>query len=300
MDRTTLTDIFARSLKGITSIELVNTMYSKTEAVFDFMQLSNGKKAGAKISMLFNPHRYETRGGNERSIIQAFNDDKFLSGLARVALWKIGRYRNSELLYQCLQLGVNHTQYVNEFPPNKARDLYIEYNAKRILDPCAGWGGRMIGAASVGAFYHGFEPATKTYKGLLKLGEWLKLFKTGFDYKIDNMPFEDVEISNHYDIALTSPPYYDTEIYSDEETNSCNRYKTFEEWVDYFYIPMIRKVTHNNIPFLLNIGDRKYNLSEILYKNFENVKCIESKIGGKAGLGKEKKSGESFYLVHNN
>ena len=155
----------------------------------------------------------------------------------------------------------------------------------------------MIGAASVGAFYHGFEPSTKTYAGLLKLGEFLKSFETGFDFKIENLPFEDANLSGSYDFALTSPPYYDTEIYSDESTNSCNRYQTFEQWRDGFYLPMIRKTLDHTKAFVLNVGSRGYDLKGILTKNFAGVTETKSRLSGSGGLGRKDNGKESFYLV---
>ncbi len=78
----------------------------------------------------------------------------------------------------------------------------------------------MIGAASIGAYYEACEPCKKTYDGLLKLGSFLKNFDTGFDYKIHNIPFEDFNTNEKYDLSFTSPPYYDTEHYDNTETQS--------------------------------------------------------------------------------
>lgn len=295
IDRETLTDVFIQELWGIDEHQLVSMLYSEYEAIIDFARLCRGEKAGEKISMLFNPHRYATPTKNSRSVADGFRDQGFLSGLARASLFKESVVK--ELLYQVLQLGINGIQYVNEFPPYIARDLYMAFGAKRILDPCAGWGGRMIGAASVGAFYHGFEPSTKTYNGLLKLGEFLKAFKTGFDFKIECLPFEDAELSGRYDFALTSPPYYDTELYSDEPTQSCNRYKTFGEWCRGFYLPMIAKTLKHVPAFVLNVGSRGYDLKAILMHHYSNVREMSSKLSGAGGLGREDSGKEAFYLV---
>jgi hypothetical protein len=297
IDRNVLTDVFIQEIRGIDEKSLVAMMYSKYEAIIDFARLCQGNKTGEKISMLFNPHRYSTPTKRGKSIIDFFKEDSFLSGIARATLFKDGKYRDEELLYQVLQLGVNGSQYVNEFPPFIARDFFISFNAKRILDPCAGWGGRMIGAASVGAFYHGFEPATKTYNGLIELGKFLRSFKTGFDFKIECLPFENAAISGEYDFALTSPPYYDTEIYSHEETNSCNKYKDFNEWKDGFYIPMIDKTLNHAQKFVINVGSRGYDLKSALINNYPNTEETRNRLSGKCGLGREDSGKESFYLV---
>jgi hypothetical protein len=172
-----------------------------------------------------------------------------------------------ESLYQAIQLGVNSSQYVNEFPPHLARRLiqrFSKASVPRVLDPCAGWGGRMIGAASVGAEYVAWEPAPETYKGLLQLGQWLLQFKTGFKFYVYNAPYEDATDCGKFDFALTSPPYYDTELYSNSVGDSAHRYATFQTWVKGFFHPLILNTMARLNPqacFLLNLGDRRYPLS---------------------------------------
>ena len=154
----------------------------------------------------------------------------------------------------------------------------------------------MIGAASVGAFYHGFEPATNTFNGLQKLGTFLKSFQNGFDFKIENLPFEDAVLTGNYDIALTSPPYYDTEIYSDEESNSCNRYKSFEEWKNKFYFVMIEKARSHCRQIVLNVGSRQYDLKSPLFSKY-NAREIKTKLSGKGGLGRDESGKEGFFVI---
>lgn len=295
IERDKLEMIFKKYLLGIKEKELVSAMYSKFEAIIDYVKLCNGESVGEKISMLFNPHRYSTKTIKSKSIIEAFETENFISGLARATLFKEGKVL--DLLYQVLQLGINGIQYVNEFPPIIARRYGIAFNAKKILDPCAGWGGRMIGAASIGSFYYGFEPATKTFQGLLELGEFLKSFENGFDYKIENIPFEDANLSDVYDLALTSPPYFDTEIYSNEITNSMNKFKDFESWKNGFYLPMIKKTLMNSKAFILNVGNRRYELAKILMEEYPGAIEIDSKLSGKSGMGKSREGAESFYLI---
>ena len=138
LDRNILSSVLIETLKNISEEELVSLMYSKFEAIIDFANLCNGKKAGEKISMLFNPHRYSTKRCDAKSLIESFSDIKFLFGLSRAILFKEGKVK--ELLYQCLQLGINGGAYINEFPPFIARDYYVSFQAESILDPCAGWG----------------------------------------------------------------------------------------------------------------------------------------------------------------
>ena len=98
--------------------------------------------------------------------------------------------------YKHIDIGTAGYQYVNEFRPYLARDIYKHYcnDNSRILNQCAGWGGRLIGIAScmfTNIEYWETDPSTKTYKGLTELKKFLCL---GDNYKQFNKPFEELEL----------------------------------------------------------------------------------------------------------
>jgi len=65
-----------------------------------------------------------------------------------------------------------------------------------VLDPCCGWGGRMMGTVASGANYIGFEPNTKTYNNLLKIVSFL-----GIEHLVQI--YNDVAENIHkYDVVL--------------------------------------------------------------------------------------------------
>ena len=47
---------------------------------------------------------------------------------------------------------------------------------------------------------------------------------------------------NHFDSIFTSPPYFDVEKYSDEETQSYKRYTTIDSWNKNFLHKTIGKL----------------------------------------------------------
>lgn len=302
MLRETLLESLKMNLKTLTLDEFATLFITRTEAIEDFYKLCHDVKAGNTISLLFNPHRLSTdTEKDDLSVYESLQDDNKLNGLARLYLYNLEHGVNKPF-YSAIQRGYQNIQYVNEFPPFVARQIINRYKTKdtvNVLDPCAGWGGRMIGAASIpNVTYTACDPSTKTWEGLQKLGEWLKVLQPSFNYHVYKLPYEDFKTELLYDIALTSPPYYNTEHYSDEETNSLNRYKTFESWVDGFYKPMILNTMNRLVDdgvFILNIGDRKYPLSEELQKicNDNGLYCerITDYLSGN-GDGKEK-----FYCI---
>ena len=304
MNREILCNALINTIGKLSLDEFSRLFVNEVSAREDFYKLCNGVKAGNTISLLFNPHRLST--DNEKddlSVYESLQDENKVSGLARLYLYNLEHGVNNAF-YATIQRGYQNIQYINEFPPYVARQLYQKYSKTgdnlKILDPCSGWGGRMIGAASLpNVEYYGFDPCTQTYNGLLKLGEWLKLFQPNFSYCVQKLPYEDVELNDGgFDIAVTSPPYYNTEHYSDEPTNSFNRYTTFEKWVDGFYKPLICKTVRalkDDGCFILNVGDRKYPLSDCAFNicNAEGFKIvrIDDMLSGN-GQGKEK-----FYLI---
>lgn len=297
--------------QNISLEELVALLTNELEEVVEYYKLTNGEKTCQKTSLLFNPHRLCTRSkGKPYSIFEGTKTYNFLTGLARTLAY---RYNSSggrvkDLLYSALQFGgINNSKYVNEFPPHVARELCNEFGLHKdsnILDPCGGWGGRMIGCSVVCNNYTCFEPSTQTYQGLLKLEGFIKRLNKDFSANVNCLPFEDSDLQdNKFDFALTSPPYYDTEDYSDEETNSKNRYKSFEEWCDCFYIPMIQKTMNalkDDCCFVLNIGSRIYPLNKVLLENFgDKYKITKHKdlLVNNTGLRSKDKEGESFYVI---
>lgn len=306
ISRSDLRDSLISMLRRMSLEEFSRLITNEFTETLEYGDLCQGDHACQKTSLLYNPHRLDTKSKSSRSsIYAALQTDSFCDGLARALIFKKGKV--NELLYQALQLGVNGTQYINEFPPHVARGMAIKYGVDRnskVLDPCAGWGGRMIGVSTVCDSYTAFDPSSQTYSGLLNLrDDFLGRVSPTFTADIRNSCFEDSDLTpNTYDFAITSPPYYDTEEYSNESTNSLNRYATFELWCEGFFFPMIEKVLIALKPektFVLNIGSRVYPLSTVLRERFGEVctiECLGNKLSGSAGLGRDGE-GESFYAI---
>ena len=118
---------------------------------------------------------------------------------------------------------------VSFFNPVLAYKIFnrIAKTSDTILDMSAGFGGRMLGwyAFQDNGKYIAYEPNMKTYKELKAFSKELNS-----NIEIYNLPFENVG-DHEADIAFSCPPYFNTEIYSSEETQSSSRYETFDEWI---------------------------------------------------------------------
>lgn len=295
-----LAELFA----SLTLDELVKMLVNPVSAAMAYVDLFLGEKAGQRISLLWNPHRLDTPRCDAESVFANFRKETFASGLARACLFKKGKV--SDLLYAAIELNVNGAGYVNEFQPYVARDLYRRFCTPdaRVLDPCAGWGGRLLGASCHVQEYVGFEPATATCDGLRAMHEQLiSKFRPEFSCILHCLPFEDAQIDGVFDFAFTSPPYFDTERYSEEETQSWKRYPTAEQWRSGFFKPLIHKTLSalkSGGSFVLNVGTRREDMMQWIAEECEplghKVSSLGNLLAGHAGL-RGSESGERFAVI---
>ena len=151
----------------------------------------------------------------------------------------------------------------------------------RVLDACAGWGGRMIGAKSAESpsvagglrgelvspslkvHYTGIDPCAKTYEALRAIRDELGLTNVTLVNKPAEVALQ--QSLGTYDIALTSPPYYNLELYSDEPTQSVATKDGYQTWLNEFLNPVIAGVIQLGVKYscwsVKNFKtDKKYDL----------------------------------------
>ncbi len=161
---------------------------------------------------------------------------------------------------------------VSLFKPLLAKWIYENYGFEGMMvwDPCCGFAGRLLGFLS--AFktgkYIGNDPNSLLCDEIVSLVNQLN---EGQRVDIFNLPLEEVNISG-VDLVFTCPPYYDMEIYSLDETQSIQKYKTKTEWDGGFLKDLIEKSY-----FSLRCGGKA--IFVIDNKNVSLVKLI-SKMAG--------------------
>lgn len=153
-----------------------------------------------------------------------------------------------------------------DFPANKAAELIREFGGEgcSVLDPCHGWGGRLVGAllADVG-LYVGVDPSDEAGEGVRRAADAFLPYCEGTKVEFIRSPFEDADLGGRqFDFALTSPPYFDVEKYHGEG-QSHTRYGNYKAWVDGFYRRLITK-TYESLKrggvFCLQVGSQTYPL----------------------------------------
>ena len=241
------------------AVEILMADYDKLKQWNLVGKLYSRSRVGLKLCDHFFPNIYDVKSKG-KSFRECWNDVNLLK---KILKWNRKVHSTpymSELKRGVYFCGGSHK--ITMFRPQLAKHIVSKYDANVILDPCAGWGGRMLGTVAAGSQYIGFEPNTETYDNLVKLSEFLgiqnqvTLFHDGIE-NVENYDFKPV------DLILTSPPYFNLEVYSDEITQSHVGYETYDEWKYGFLIPMIvqcgRRLKSNGISCwnVHNIGKMK-------------------------------------------
>ncbi len=192
---------------------------------------------GMKLCEQFFPNFYDIQNRKGVSFKSLWGDPKNLEKILR---WNRKSHSTpylSELkrgIYFCCGLTKN-----TMFRPHLAKIICDAHDGTSVLDPCAGWGGRMLGSIASGKSYIGFEPCTETYENLKRLVSYLNISNvTLYNDVAENMnnyDFEDI------DIILTSPPYFDLEIYSTEGSET--KYSNYNDWLTKWLSPLIKQST---------------------------------------------------------
>ena len=310
--------------KDLARVDVKQTMLgslSLSEAAYQFNLLCAGYRAGYSISLLFNPHRLDIEVTGKKIPERFPERDAMKIGERFVDLEKRVR-RLSDVLFKVMGVGCIGYHIAKEFHPLISRNLILRYypTAKnvRVLDPCHGWGGRLIGALSTlkKIFYLGVDPCQKTSDGVRKLANFLlsaeRVAAVGSQVELICAPFEEAEIEGKFDIAITSPPYFDTEKYDPgSESQAGVRYHSYDEFENGFLRPLISKTINHlepGAPFVINVGNTKYNMLSSVRKlcGEMNLSCqtIEPPVAiGGTGIGKrtsveeEEIAGEPFLEI---
>lgn len=197
-------------------------------------------KVGLKLANSYQNHRYYVKNNKaSKNAIEAFSDDDILKKVLRACLDRNGCINGVDVRNRLAFWG-NCTPY--NFKPMVAKYIYENYSKEgdTVLDPCAGWGGRLLGCLAVGdRKYIGVEPESPNIFGMKKMAKDL-----GFEEpQIYKDAFEDVKIeSDEVSLVFTSPPYFNLEEYNPNSLKqSTVRYKKYEEWKEGFLRILINK-----------------------------------------------------------
>lgn len=235
----------------------------KYERLFNDIVINQSTK-GLRIS---GKHTHEQRmkcdSINSPSPYRVWNNYKFRKSMLS-ALWslKIDKV-NNKTLKSCISM----RKYVaSQFRPTSAITIYNMFNAKNVLDLSSGWGDRLVGYHFSNAeSYTGIDPNESLQIGYTNIIDML-------DIKGANMNIgcaEDFEHKRTYDFIFTSPPYFNVERYTQDETQSFKKFRKLDEWLNGFLF----KSLENAYNKLEDGGYMVINISDVYSNHRVNKIC---------------------------
>lgn len=303
LDAVTISDI--ETHKNITTVEL----HRDLENLNKFEALSN------ENSFAGNPFLYhfqfknllKCRRQDGKTIYDIHNDPEAWAKLIEnTKVRNRGGRTAAGNIYECFRINLGS---VVMFKSTTAKYLYKKYKAKSVLDPTAGWGGRMLGAWSLGINYTGIDTNIEMKPAYDSMIQFLDA-ETGFDNNLfeveKNFKLEmlwqsclDVDFSKiDYDFVLTSPPYINLELYEHMEP-----WETDKAFYELFFIPLWQKCVDNIKPG----GHVAFNISPKMYedalkhglKPCDEDEDLLQQMGQRAeALKKGKKKQDKIYVWH--
>ena len=281
--------------------------------------LGLGNNSGQTINRFLFPNMMtaEPKGRGSNSLKDRFlNDDKLRRAIRICFEFRDG----NNLVYptamrRALELVTGEN--VTNFKAQNAKAI-VEHLCPvlwgNVYDYSAGYGGRLLGITSSNMRYNyiGIDPNTETVKYLNYLNNCIEE-AVGIKGEILQNISEEYQPDN-IDLAFSSPPYFNLEKYSDEETQCMVRYSTLDEWFSGYAEPTIKNIyksLNKDGIFATNIADYKtygqkepiqvvndwISLSERI--GFKHVKTIKMMLNTRPGVGNNKTEGrEKFEGVY--
>ena len=273
-------------------------------------KISLGNNRGQPLSRFLFPNMMtaEPKGRGSNSLKDRFYNDVKLKRAIRICYEMREGHKLSypTAIRRALELVTGEN--IQNFKPQNARSI-AEYLCPviwgNIYDYSAGYGGRLLGISSSNMKYNyiGLDPNTETIK-------YLNYFNNLLDEAVGVKGNIIQDVSEEYqptdiDLAFSSPPYFNLEKYSDEDTQCMVRYRTLSEWFSGYVEPTIERIyksLNKDGVFATNIADYKtYGNKEFkviedwlsLSKRigFKHVSTIKMMLNTRPGVGNKKLSG---------
>lgn len=203
------------------------------------------------------------------SPIESWKDRNTLKHILNGLFTLNWEYVNSSSLRNVIQL---RTYIASQFKPGIAKGIYDMFQAKRVVDPCAGWGDRLSGfyASKYTKSYFGIDPNTRLIDGYnQQIYDYGQLSPEKEAYIVCGCAEDPLIQFPECDLVFTSPPYFESEHYSDDPGQSYLQYDTSEIWLREFLFKVIDK----SYASLINGGHMAINIADVKSKNETQSIC---------------------------
>ena len=281
-------------------------------------RINLGNNKGQPLSRFLFPNMMtaEPKGRGSNSLRDRFYDDKKLKRAIRICY---EMREGNNLVYptavrRALELVTGEN--VQNFKPQNARAIAEELCPVmwgNVYDYSCGYGGRLLGIGSSNMKYNyiGVEPNTETVKYLNYFNDCIEE-AVGVKGTIVQSVSEEYQPTD-IDLAFSSPPYFNLEKYSDEDTQCMVRYRTLDEWFSGYVEPTIENIYKGlnqdgifatNIADYKTYGNKEYKVVDDWIQTAERIgfkhhSTIKMMLNTRPGVGNDKLSGrEKFEGVY--
>jgi len=235
-----------------------------------------------------------TKRGSLPSFKERISDEK-----EYVTLWEntIKRKRTGKMEERMLQCHNINKGCIALFKTAQAIHCYRKFDTKGVLDVTAGWGGRLLGSWALGIDYTGIDTNLNLMEGYDGMIKMLYEYDKSVGRKSPSLTMiwkntlsVDYETIN-YDLILTSPPYYNLEVY--EYMNPFESNKAYISWLNKLFSKCFDCSKTKNLCI---------NISPVIWTNWnklhtvpEYTETIELK-QQKGNSNRNNKKGDKIYV----
>jgi hypothetical protein len=229
--------------------------YSHSELWDDWEKLKRTKvfksgsqfKPGMKLCQHFCDNFWQIENAAGQSFARAWQDPVIMD---KVLQW--GRKGMSQLWLSWIRravfmnAGIANSSF---YRPHFALQLARMHGAANgvLYDPCAGWGGRMLGTVAAGWQYHACEPNPVTHANLDRMINFIGA-QNQAHIQCQTAETFDVATVGPVDIVLTSPPYFNLEVYNRASDQCYNQWPQYQDWSSQWLQPLITHCLANLRP----------------------------------------------------
>lgn len=219
---------------------------------------------GIRLCDGYFPSRYRAQYKNKKTCYEGWFNEKLLRRAIKIQL----KGGDPVIPYRVRKAVQYQLRTPTIFRPGVAKYIYQTYGGEGTTtwDPCAGYGGRMLGALATGTHYIGTDVEEETIEGNQRLASTL-----GLEAKVTLhcTPAETFEVPTDIDVVFTSPPYFDREKYSESEDQSWVKHGSsdLDGWLEGFLRPVIlkaHKALKDGGTFAMNICDLNDNRGNVV------------------------------------
>ena len=267
-------------LKGVKWPDLLieKKWFPRNERESDYPLTPKYFKRDNKGNNASNPFHIETRWKVDwQRMPSGWKTWQTVDGIKTIvrAFWTLEQVL-TKVNIQNIRMATTLRKYVaSQFKPSIAKGFYDYFKSVNVLDFSAGWGDRLAGfyCGETTKSYVGIDPNSTNHPNYKRQVEFYKKHQTFFEeqkqVELICSPAEDVDYSsyeNYFDMVFTSPPYFNVEKYSTEDTQSYIRYKDIDSWNKNFLHKTIGKI----VPTIKSGGILAVNIADVYNPKSKN------------------------------